>query len=491
MSSAQTASVQDLGFIWERFDPYNSPALARLMRTKATDVMFGGGRGGGKSAGVLGDFVNRSLYWIQELGVDPSTIIGLGVRQTADGYRELTSLFQRHFGHLGVVVGESELRFNVEPLKGVRFFLRSCEAEKDASKFQGHSYNYVFLDEGGQYRTPSVADILKATLRSTVDGLEPKFVMSANPGGPGHGWIKKRYVLPAQPNQVFVGQDEEGLITGKRQYIPARLDDNKAFKGKAKEAYKLNIIGATAGKPELRKAWLDNDWDILMQDVRFQNFDRRIHMVKGHQIPEGWPIYRSMDWGKSSPSAIGWFAIADGNTFLDKGERLFYPKDTRIQVGELFLGIEDGMYDKGLRLTDQEIVARIKGKERSNELCSRADRGVSDTQLHQPYSDGYETPSQRWYEPEDIFFDEVRGKDRIGGWEDMDNRCYETKQKPFEKAGLLFFEECTASIWQMENAQRDENCLDDIQEPDHIADMIRYACSYTPSLGVSVGKMTW
>src|SRR5690606_30909082 len=94
---------------------------------------------------------------------------------------------------------------------------------------------------------------LTATLRDR-NGVPVRKRMSANPGGPGHGWLKADYVDPAPPFVPHVDPDT-GLP---RVYIPSRLQDNPALMVND-PAYLTRLRGS--GPAWLVQAWLNGDWN--------------------------------------------------------------------------------------------------------------------------------------------------------------------------------------------------------------------------------------
>ena len=63
-----------------------------------------------------------------------------------------------------------------------------------------------------------------ATLRSPNPDLKVCFRATANPGGPGTTWVKRRYIDPAPLGYKIITDLETGL---QRCFIPARAADNK------------------------------------------------------------------------------------------------------------------------------------------------------------------------------------------------------------------------------------------------------------------------
>jgi hypothetical protein len=129
------------------------------------------------------------------------------------------------------------------------------EREDDAEKYQGHSYTRIYGEELTNWASPRGLDRLKATLRSS-SGVPVGFRASANPGGPGHQWVKARYIDPA-PAGYRILNDEGGQT---RVFVPSRLADNKILTAADPEyANRLK----SAGPEAVVRAWLEGDWDVV------------------------------------------------------------------------------------------------------------------------------------------------------------------------------------------------------------------------------------
>src|SRR6185312_871197 len=130
----------------------------------------------------------------------------------------------------------------------------------DADAFQGHSYTRVYVEELGTFPSASLVLRLMATLRSG-EGVSRGFRATGNPGGPGHQWVKARYIDPNPAGweiQKFTYENPwtRETIEQDRVFIPSKLRDNK-FLG---PEYVANL--QMVGSDTLVRAWLEGDWTV-------------------------------------------------------------------------------------------------------------------------------------------------------------------------------------------------------------------------------------
>lgn len=215
-----------------------------LVSCPVWDVLYGGARGGGKTDGLLGDFIGFSMKF-------PKLARGVLFRRTYDELDEVVSRSREILDPLGADWKPSRYTWNL-PWGGF-LKLRYLKADADASRYQGHSYNWLGVDEAGNFASPDPIKKLTATLRDK-HGVPVRKRMSANPGGPGHGWLKRDYIDPSTPGVPFQEPD-----TGKlRVFIPSRLRDNPALTTNDPE-YEQRLRGS--GPAWLVRAWLEGDWN--------------------------------------------------------------------------------------------------------------------------------------------------------------------------------------------------------------------------------------
>ena len=91
------------------------------------------------------------------------------------------------------------------------------ERDADVYRYQGQAYSWIGFDEITHLPTEFSWNYLASRLRTTDSEITPYMRCTANPGGVGAGWVKKRYISPSMPNDSFIGDD--GIT---RKFIPAR-----------------------------------------------------------------------------------------------------------------------------------------------------------------------------------------------------------------------------------------------------------------------------
>jgi predicted phage terminase large subunit-like protein len=215
-----------------------------LVTCTVPDLLFGGARGGGKSDGLLGDWGIHSARY-------PGRGRGLIVRRTYDELDELVQRSHEIYAPLGARWKPSRYTWTM-PWGGF-LKMRYLRRDEDAGRYQGHSYNWLAVDEAGNFPSFDPIKKLKATLRDKT-GVPVKFRATANPGGVGHAEIKREYIDPSPPLSPFPDPDT-GIL---RVFIPSRLQDNRLLMENDPE-YAKRLRGS--GPAWLVRAWLEGDWN--------------------------------------------------------------------------------------------------------------------------------------------------------------------------------------------------------------------------------------
>lgn len=435
------------------------------------EAVYGGARGGGKTDASLGDFSLHAFRYRQDAK-------GLFVRRNGASLLPTIERARQIYTPMGAAWQEAKHRF-VFPGGGTLIF-RHLENLADADLYQGHDYSRVYVEELTQFPTSAPVDKLKATLRSAA-GVPCGFRATCNPGGPGHNWVKARYIDNGPYRVVvdefvnpFTGQKEETT----RVFIPARLTDNPRLLG-ADPGYVGRLM--LAGSKELVKAWLEGDWNII-EGAFFDGWATARNVIEPFTIPPLWTRMRSFDWGYAKPFSVGWWAVVSDDY---QAGRVRLPRGALVRYREWY-GCT-GNPDEGLRL-DAEAVARGIVERDAGEKISLA---VADPAIFA--ENGGPSIGERmrragvWFRPADNTrvgkagamsgWDQVRA--RIRGDLEMDEAGKVTLD---EGPMLAVFKTCRDFIRTVPTLQHDGKRPEDLDTSaeDHIADETRYACLARP-----------
>jgi hypothetical protein len=241
------------------------PKQAVALERDEDEILYGGSRGGGKT--------DAGQAWLL-YDTDEPRLRELVIRRNADDLKDWKDRAERMYAHTGAefVGSPTEIRFPhpTEPGQpGARIRTGHLKDENAYSKYQGHEYQRMLIEELSQI--PREKDYLKliASCRSTVPGLPARIFATTNPDDPGLEWIKARWNIPDQPDfdRIYVTRKlvdvmEDGKVVKKMRrlvFIPAKLEDNPKLM-KADPGYVIQLELLRENDPELYEAWRNGTW---------------------------------------------------------------------------------------------------------------------------------------------------------------------------------------------------------------------------------------
>lgn len=429
---------------------------AAFVKCPVFEVVYGGARGGGKTDACLGDWALHAKRYGQDAK-------GLFLRRTQIALLPTIERAKRLFRPLGAVWKEQDKRF-VWP-SGATLYFRYLDKDSDADNYQGHDYTRVYVEELTQFVDPAPLDKIKATLRSGA-GVPTGFRASCNPGGPGHGWVKQRYIEPGAWNIVkstFTNPFTNEEVSRSRVFIPAKLSDNPQLLHND-PGYVANLY--MSGSKALVQAWLQGDWDVV-EGAFFDCWDSSKHVVEPFAIPREWTRFRSFDWGSAAPFSVGWWAVAGD----DYGR---IPRGALIRFREWYGASAP---QKGLKLTTEAVAAGILERDAGEVIPAGS---VADPAIFA--EDGGPSRAEIfgrhgvWFRRADN--KRVSGNGAMGGWDEMRQRLVGKDGVPM----LYVFSTCKDFIRTVPALPHDPKRMEDVDSDaeDHIADEARYACMSRP-----------
>ena len=160
-----------------------NPKQAAFFLSSARHTAYGGARGGGKSWAMRRKFVLLAFRY--------EGLQLLLLRRT------LPELTENHVRPLlqelnGVARYNQSQRCFLFP-NGSRIKLGYCDLEKDVYQYQGQEYDVIGLEEATHF-TESQMQFLTTCNRSVRRDFSPRMYYTCNPGGVGHGWVKRLFL---------------------------------------------------------------------------------------------------------------------------------------------------------------------------------------------------------------------------------------------------------------------------------------------------------
>lgn len=254
-----------------------------------TDVLYGGAAGGGKSYAMLVDPLRYA-----HRGSHRALIIRRSMPELRELIDKSRELYPKAFP--GCRYREVEKLWNFP--SGAKIEFGFLERDADVYRYQGQAYSWIGFDEITHLPTEFAWNYLASRLRTTDSNIVPYMRCTANPGGVGASWVKKRYIDPVPPNESFLGED--GLT---RKFIPARLQDNPYLATDGRYEIMLKAL-----PPTQRKQLLEGNWDVS-EGAAFVEFSPVLHVIPPFEIPINWERVKGIDYGYASESACVWGAI--------------------------------------------------------------------------------------------------------------------------------------------------------------------------------------
>jgi len=301
------------------FHPNDGPQT-EFLAAPEKDVLYGGAAGGGKSYAMLVDplrFAHKKLHRALILRRSMPEL-----RELIDKSREL---YPQAFP--GAKFKEVEKLWNFP--SGAKIEFGFLERDADVYRYQGQAYSWIGFDEITHLPTEFSWNYLASRLRTTDSSIETYLRCTANPGGVGAHWVKKRYIDSHEHNKSFIGHD--GLS---RKFIPARLNDNPYL---AKDGRYEQMLKALP--PIQRRQLLEGNWDVA-EGAAFVEFSPDKHIIEPFQLPISWERVKGIDYGYAAESCCLWGILDAQDGTLIIYRELYRKGLTGLDLGRIITEME-------------------------------------------------------------------------------------------------------------------------------------------------------
>lgn len=267
-------------------------AQQEFIDCEATEVLYGGAVGGGKSIASVLKALQLCIQY-------PGLHVGL-FRKSLQELRETLIKYcfeiypKQIYKYRGI---ERKLTF----LNNSYITFNYIDSDRDLVQYQGMEFDVLIIDEAVNL-TPYQIKYIKSRLRTTRKDFQVRLYLLTNPIGISQSYLKVRYIDNKEPNIIYPTPEGNGQTLC---YIPAKIYDN-TYLMERDPGYvsRLNELPI-----EEKEALLNGDWS-MASGLFFREWDPVLHVIPDY-IPQPHDLlYMSMDFGTSSPSAIHWYAVS-------------------------------------------------------------------------------------------------------------------------------------------------------------------------------------
>lgn len=330
--------------------------------------------------------------------------------------------------------------------------------------------------------------------------LQNRVIITTNPSGVGHSWVKERFVDAAPAGKIY--KVEREIFNPKTQKRETVIKTQCHIFSSYKENYHLtpDYIAELEGikDPDLRRAWLYGDWNVALGGNMFVEWKPSVHIIEDFELPPTWKLYVGMDWGWSDPFALVYVTESNGDDLKLSNGKVIHTVKGDLFVWREIYGAVKGKLNEGLKLLAPSINKLMNEHEYKWHVSNRINARIIDSAVvkeedgHSVYKElckkctldnGITMPAPNW-----LPCKKPHGSRAIG-WsiirELLQNampREIDGIQMPREKAGIFFCREGAKYLIQtLPPAPRDEHDPTDIQTknyPEHNCDALRYVTNY-------------
>lgn len=257
------------------------------MDLNCIEAFFGGAAGGGKSDALLRDALQH---------VDKPGYAGLILRTTAADLGKAGGLIPR--SHSWLAGARASWNGNKSCWtfpSGATLEFSYLSSPLDKYNFKSSEYQYIGFEELTDFREEDYL-FMFSRLRQRRDlGLTEKIRSASNPGGPGHEWVKARFISKELEKDFLSGDlqpyyrkmiEYEDGTKDWRYTIPSKIRDNPAIDP---EKYVRKLLHLS---PVMRERMMNGDWSVMptglirAEWLRYYTMrDRTVDLLKSYIDP--------------------------------------------------------------------------------------------------------------------------------------------------------------------------------------------------------------
>lgn len=271
------------------------------------EILYGGARGGGKT--------DAGIFWlikpIEGLGWKPTIthpyFRALVLRRNAKDLSDWLDRADRVYKAYGARLTDRQRTPTFVFPSGAKILVGHM---KDVSQFLGHEYQRILIEELTQIKNEITYTKLTGSCRSTIKEIRAQIFMTTNPGGKGHGWVRRRFVSAAPWDTFFTSP----MTNRYAIFIPSRIEDNPKLI-ENDPGYLQWLDGIKLVDEKLWRMWREGEWDAFEGQVFME------WMYQKHVFTDFWFNLKycervaAFDWGYRDPASMHWIARLPENQY--------------------------------------------------------------------------------------------------------------------------------------------------------------------------------
>ena len=353
VAELEDADDQAAGVFNWTLDGNPKQQLAHAIAPRVDNLLYGGAAGGGKS--------ELLCYHAFELSMKYPGHDSLLLRTTLPQLRRtLIRRMQKRMQQLGIAK-EVKLR-RLDNMTA--FYLGNgsiiefgfAASDDDVPQFLSAEYDFIGFDEATKF-TPYALQMISSRARTTRRkarmGVRPHVMLTTNPGGRAHVFLRKLAIDSTEMGKkvaIFDADSEvemsvenvvDGKISATRTIDMPTFDRIKGWHDTTKVDGSLvtwafiqslptdnqhvdpGYVRRLKMLPEIeRRQQLNGDWNAV-EGAAFPDFQWDVHRISSFEPPASWHRATGTDWGFAAPACTVWIAWdQDGNAYVYRESKL-------------------------------------------------------------------------------------------------------------------------------------------------------------------------
>jgi len=234
---------------------------------QADEILYGGAAGGGKTWWLSATAIHQMERHPNNFGI----LFRRYFKSLEHTVKNLIDLMLGIDGPTPRAVWSAGKKQYIFP-NGSKLLLSHMKDPNDWKAHQGISYGFIGFEEATEFTATQLEELRNRARSPVGTKIRPKIVLTTNPGGVSHDYIKGEYVRPAAGVHDPAGPAPAPMVVWRetpttdrpdpplRVYVPALLEDNAILM--ANDPTYASKLASISDRGR-RKAMREGDWDAL------------------------------------------------------------------------------------------------------------------------------------------------------------------------------------------------------------------------------------